>query len=189
MSVQRIASRYAKSLIELSVEQGKLERTMEDVQSFLEVTKNRDFYLLMKSPVVSASKKLSILDALFKGKYDELTLAFLRILVNKSREAYLPEVAEEFIHQYKKLKHISTVKVRSAAPLSEATLQRIREKLTASKATDEKVELVTEVDPHLIGGLVLEFEDLVYDASILHKLEKMHREFGDNLYVSQILAS
>lgn len=189
MSVQRIASRYAKSLIELSQEQGKLERTLEDVQSFLEVTKNRDFYLLLKSPVVSATKKLSILDALFKGKYDELTQAFLRILVNKGREAYLPEIANEFVDQYKKLKHISTVKVRSAAPLSDATLQRIREKLESSKSTDEKVELVTEVDPSLIGGLILEFEDQIYDASIAHKLEKMHREFGDNLYVSQIIAS
>lgn len=188
MSVQRIASRYAKSLIELSQEQGKLERTLEDVKSFQKATKNRDFYLLIKSPVVSASKKLSILDALFKGKYDELTMAFLRILVNKGREMYLPEVANEFVDQYKKLKHISTVKVRSAVPLSEATLKAIHDKLQASQSTDEKVELITEVDESLIGGLVLEFEDKIYDASIAHKLEKMHREFGDNLYISKIVA-
>src|SRR5690606_34344345 len=151
--------RYAKSLIELAQDRGTLERTLEDVQSFKEVSKNRDFYLLIKSPVVPASKKLSILDVLFKGKYDELTMAFLRILVNKSREAYLPEIADEFIAQYKKLKHISTVKVRSAVPLSDATLKSIKEKLLASHSTDEKVEIVTQVDESLIGGLILEFDD------------------------------
>lgn len=157
MSVQRIASRYAKSLIDLSQEQGKLERTLEDVKSFKKVTENRDFYLLLKSPVVSASKKLSILDALFKGKYDELTNSFLRILVTKGREMYLPEIADEFIAQYKKLKHISTVKVRTATPLSEATLNEIMAKLKASSATDEEIELIAFVDPNLIGGIVLEF--------------------------------
>ena len=188
MSVQRIASRYAKSLIDLSQEQGKLERTLEDVKSFKKVTENRDFYLLLKSPVVSASKKLSILDALFKGKYDELTNSFLRILVTKGREMYLPEIADEFIAQYKKLKHISTVKVRTATPLSEATLNEIMAKLKASSATDEEIELIAFVDPNLIGGIVLEFEDKIYDASIAHRLDKMHREFGDNLYISQIIA-
>lgn len=188
MSVQRIASRYAKSLIELSQEQGKLERTLEDVKSFKKATKNRDFYLLLKSPVVSTSKKHAIMDALFKDKYDELTNSFLRILVTKGREEFLPEIADEFIDQYKKLKHISTVKVRTATPLSQATLDEILKKLKSSDATDTEVELIAVVDPNLIGGLVLEFEDKIYDASIAHKLDKMHREFGDNLYISQIMA-
>ncbi|PHN03578.1 ATP synthase F1 subunit delta [Flavilitoribacter nigricans] len=188
MSVQRIASRYAKSLIELSQEQGKLEQTLEDVRSFKKATENRDFYLLLKSPVVSTSKKLSILDAIFQGKYDELTMAFLRILVNKGREMYLPEIADEFIDQYKKLKHISTVTVRTATPLSEATLEQILAKLKASKATDDEIELIAVIDPSLIGGIVLEFDDQIYDASIAHKLDKMHREFGDNLYISKIVA-
>lgn len=188
MSVQRIASRYAKSLIELAEDQGKLERILEDVRAFKKATENRDFYLLIKSPVVSAAKKLTILDALFKDKYDELTMAFLRILVNKSREAYLPEVANDFITQYKHLKHISTVTIRTAAPLSEASLKEIHDRLKASGSTDTEVELTTEVDESLIGGIIIAFEDRIYDASISYKLEQMHREFGDNLYVSQIIA-
>jgi F-type H+-transporting ATPase subunit delta len=188
MSVQRIASRYAKSLIELSQEQDKLERTLEDVKSFKNATDNRDFYLLLKSPVVSTSKKLSILDALFKDKYDKLTNSFLRILVNKGREMYLPEIADEFIDQYKKLKHISTVRVKTATPLSEETLNEILAKLKASDATDEEIELIAVVDPNIIGGIILEFDDKIYDDSVAHKLDKMHREFGDNLYISQIMA-
>lgn len=175
MSVQRIAGRYAKSLLDLAREQNKLDRVLEDVKSFQAASKNRDFYLLLKSPIVNARKKLSILDALFKDKYDEITMAFLRILVNKGREPYLPEVAEEFITQYKKIKHISTVKVTTAKPMTAAAMEALKAKLTASDATAQSVEIETAVNPELIGGFILELDDKIYDASVAQKLEEVKR--------------
>jgi|APTNR8051073442_1049403.scaffolds.fasta_scaffold01272_9 F-type H+-transporting ATPase subunit delta len=188
MSVQRIAGRYAKSFVDLAAEQNKLERVLEDVKSFQALTKNRDFYLLLKSPVVHASKKIAIINQLFEGKYDELTLAFLRILINKSREAYLPEIAVEFIEQYKQRKHISSVRLTTAAPLSDAVVADIRQRLTGSMHTSDNVELAVKVDPELIGGFVLEFDDKIYDASIAQKLDELRKGFVGNLYISQILA-
>lgn len=175
MSVQRIAGRYAKSLLDLARENNKLDRVLEDVKSFQAASKNRDFYLLLKSPIVNARKKLSILDALFLDKYDEMTMAFLRILVNKGREPYLPEVAEEFITQYKKIKHITTVKVTTAQPMTAAALQALEAKLMASDATATSVEIETAVNPELIGGFVLELDDKIYDASVAQKLEDVKR--------------
>ncbi|MEL6660810.1 MAG: ATP synthase F1 subunit delta [Bacteroidota bacterium] len=175
MSVQRIAGRYAKSLIDLAQENSKLERVLEDVTSFKNASTNRDFYLLMKSPIVKPSKKQSILDALFKDKYDELTMAFLNILVKKGREAYLPEIADAFIAQYKEIKQISTVKVTTAKPMDAATLKSLETKLAASDATYSQVEIETEVDPELIGGFVLEIGGKIYDASVVQKLEDLKR--------------
>jgi F-type H+-transporting ATPase subunit delta len=175
MSVQRIAGRYAKSLLDLAREENKLDRVLEDVKSFQSASKNRDFYLLLKSPIVNARKKLSILDALFLGKYDEMTMAFLRILVNKGREPYLPEVAEEFITQYKKIKHITTVKVTTAQPMTAAALKALEAKLMASDTTATSVEIETAVNPELIGGFVLEMDDKIYDASVAQKLEDVKR--------------
>ncbi len=186
MSVQRIAGRYAKSLIELAQEQGSLDTVIEDLQSFKQVTANRDFLLLLKSPIVNASKKLAIVDSLFAGKYNELTLAFFRILINKGREEYLPEIANEFIRQYKRIKHISTVKVTTASPLSEGMLEILRKKLEDMKETDDHVEVITTVDPSLLGGFVLEFDDKIYDASAAQKLEELKREFQGNVYISQV---
>lgn len=188
MSVQRIASRYAKSLIDLAQEQGKLDRVLEDVQSFKEVSKNRDFLLMLKSPVVKADTKEKVFNQLFAGKYDEMTMAFLRILLRKGREAHLAEIANEYILQYKIIKHISTVKLVTASPLSEESVKAIHAKLLASNATDNNVELVTEVNPDLIGGFVILFEDKLYDASVAHKLDLMKKNFKDNLYISQIMA-
>lgn len=186
MSVHRIASRYAKSLVDLAVEQNKLERVKEDVATFKEVTKIREFYLLLKNPIVTTEKKAAIIKTLFADKYDELTLAFLDILVKKGREAHLPEIAEEFLIQYKHIKHISTVKLTTAKPLTETALKAIHDKLASSAQTDDVIEIKTKVDPKLIGGFIVEFEDNVYDASVAHKLDEFKKEFKDNLYVSLI---
>jgi F-type H+-transporting ATPase subunit delta len=188
MSVARIASRYAKSLIELAVEQGKLERLREDVASFHEVIKHRDFYLMLKSPVVQGSKKKEIIKQLFDGKYDELTMAFLNILVDKGREGYLPEIASEFDHQYRVYKHISTVTLTTATEVSDDLVSAIKKKLQESTVTDETIEITHVVDPEIIGGYVLEFENRQYDASIAKSLEDAKKNFRDNLYISKIIA-
>lgn len=188
MSVERIATRYAKALIELADEQGKLDKVLEDVQSFNQVSKNRDFLLMLRSPIIKESKKEKIFDLLFSSKYDELTMAFLKILLKKGREPMLAEIAEEFELLYKKLKHISSVKLTTASKLSEATVAVIRKKLKESSATDDNLELETAVNPDLIGGFVIEIEDKLYDASVAHKLNLLNKDFRDNLYISQIIA-
>lgn len=188
MSSQRIATRYAKSLIELAQEKGKLDRVLEDVQSFSEVAKNREFALMLKSPIIKGDKKQQIFKKMFEGKYDELTMAFLNILLKKGREAQLEEIAIEFNEQYRKMNKISTVRLTTAAKLSESSIDTIRQKLLGSTATDEKVELETRVDPTLLGGFVIEFEDKLYDASVAHKLALLKKDFKDNLYISQIIA-
>lgn len=189
MSVARIAHRYAKSLADLAIERNKLDRVLEDVQSFKELSKNRDFYLLIKSPIIHHSKKEQIIEKLFAKSYDELTMAFLRILIKKGREGYMPEIANEFIQEYKKYKHITSVRLTTATPLDESALKKIHEKLVASKETDDNVEIETHVDPDIIGGYILEFDGKMYDASVKNKLSELRKEFEDNLYISQIIAS
>ncbi len=188
MSLQRVAFRYAKSLIEMAQEQNKLEKVKEDIDDFLQALKNRDFELLLKSPVVKEDKKSSIFKAIFEGKMDELTLRFFDIVLRKHRSDVLPEIAKEFVHQYKGIKHITEVKVTSAVPLSEDLLEAIQQKLKSSGLTDENIEIQTEINPNLIGGFVLQFEDKMYDASIAYKLAQLKDDFDDNLYISQIVA-
>lgn len=177
MSVQRITGRYAKSLIDLAQEQNKLERILEDVQSFKKVSENKDFYMLIKSPIVQASKKQSVVKALFEGKYDELTMGFLLLLIQKGRESLLPEVADDFIAQYKKLKNITSVKVTTATPMSATGVAALKKQLEASTKTDTSVEIQTAVNPELIGGLVLEFDGNIYDSSVAQKLDELRRGF------------
>lgn len=183
MSVTRIAARYAKSLIDLAGEQNKLERVLKDVEHFHEAAKNKDLYLLMKSPIINTTKKIQIFKALFSENFDELSMAFFNIILNKKRESFLPEIADEFINQYRKIKEISTVTLVTAAPISDDTLTGIKEKLLSSTATSKHIEIVSSVDPSILGGFVLEFDNQRYDASVVHKLEQLKKEFTKNDFV------
>lgn len=183
MSVEKVASRYAKSLLDLAKEQKKVEEVLDDIHSFKKAIENRDLYLLTKSPIVSYSKKQAIFDKIFGGNFDKLTLAFFDIVLRKGREMYLPEVAESFINQYNTLKGISKVEVTSATQMSAKTLEAIRSKLIASSVTDESIEFTSVVDPSIIGGVIIRIGDKLYDASVQRKLKELKKEFSENKYV------
>ncbi|MDX1667395.1 MAG: ATP synthase F1 subunit delta [Saprospiraceae bacterium] len=189
MGLQKIASRYARSLIELASSEDKLERVMQDVRTFYKVTKNRDFYLLLKSPIISAEQKIGVVEKLFSKECDILTMEFLKLLIRKGREAYLPEIATEFIGQYRELNGISSVRIRAAASLDKKQVNAIVEKLEEGVLKGRKIEIQEVIDPELVGGFVLEFDNQLYDASIISQLEEMKKEFDENLYISKVIAS
>lgn len=185
MSVTKIATRYAKSILELSIEQGKLELVFNDMKTLQAAAKNRDLLLFLKSPVIHADKKIAALSAIFQGKLDSLTLAYINLLANKGREGYLPEITAQFIEQYKVLNKITSVKVTTATSMSDALLEDLRKKLIASGAATENIEIETIIDTALIGGFVLEFDNKRYDASVSHKLEELKSQFSKNLYIKE----
>jgi len=186
MSVSRISSRYAKSLLDLARERNELDTVLKDIESFNEATKNRDFFLLLKSPIVKTDKKLAIFKAIFEGKLSKTTSAFFDIILRKGREMYMPEIAADFLGQYKELNRISTVILTTATPLNDVSLNDIKAKLLASDITMDKLDIVTKIDPSIIGGFKIEVGDKLYDASVVHKLEQLKKEFGSNQYVKSI---
>jgi F-type H+-transporting ATPase subunit delta len=110
-------------------------------------------------------------------------MAFLNIILNKGREEFLPQIAEDFILQYKEAKGITDVKLTTAAKVPDALLDEIKSKLMDSDATSEKVEISTDVNPNLIGGFVVEIGDKLYDDSIAHKLNEIKKQFTSNNYI------
>lgn len=183
MSGERVAVRYAKSLIDLGKDQGVLEDLHSDMLNLKEALKNRDLYLLVKSPIIKANKKISIFKKLFGDSYNKVTMAFFEIIMKKSRENILPEITTAFIDQYKKLNHITAVKLTTANALGDGVLNEIKEALLKSADTDKKVEIETAVDPDLIGGFVIEMGDKLYDASVAYKLDQIKRKFTGNKYI------
>ncbi|MEL6390467.1 MAG: ATP synthase F1 subunit delta [Bacteroidota bacterium] len=186
MSVIRIAGRYAKSLIELAQEKGELEEVLSDIQGFKDAMANRDLQLLVKSPIVSADKKLGVFQALFGGKVSELTSAFFDIIIRKGREQYLPEIATEFISQYKLLQGITSAELTTASAVTDAQMEEIKKQMIHIGAAGENVELSTKVDQDIIGGFILEIGDRLYDASIRTKLAEMKKSLIDNTYIKSL---
>jgi len=180
MSVTRIAYRFAKSLLDFSTEKGTVETTVKDISYFLEVAKSEDFVQILKSPVVASEKKIEILKAVFSDKVSTETLTYFTNVVNKSREPYLVEIANDFIAQHKIQNKVTVAKVTSATELSNANLEAIKAKLLKSDATLETVELDVAIDPSLIGGFKIELDGKLYDATVSHKLESLKRNFFSN---------
>jgi F-type H+-transporting ATPase subunit delta len=181
MSISRISARYAKSLLDLASERNEIESVKKDVDYFLAALKSRDLVLFLKSPIIHASKKLSTFKALFDGKVGNTTMAFFDIIIKKGREMYLPEIAADFVSQYKALNKISTV--TTAEALSDSAKNEITAKLLSSNITMEKLDIRTKVNPDIIGGFVIEVEDRLYDASVAHKLDQLKKEFNVNQFV------
>jgi F-type H+-transporting ATPase subunit delta len=184
MSAERLSARYAKSLIDLALDQDKLERVKEDVEYFLEATHVRDLKLLLKSPIVHTSTKRKIFQKLFADKFDVLSNAFLDIILRKGREAYLAEIADAFLEQYRTIKQISNVKLTTAVPLTEDRIEEIKQKVRNSGVTFPNIDIKTEVDPEILGGFIIEFGDRLYDASVAHQLEEMRKSFVKNSFES-----
>ncbi len=190
MTNPRVAARYAQSLIELAQERNQLETIKADVDSLLAMGRNRDFANLLTSPIVAPSKKRSILTALLeKAGADQLTRLYVKLLIDKGREVDMLGILKEFNEQYKRIKHISTVQLTSATPLTAETLEAIKAELISGGKTESKIELHTQIDPSLIGGFILEFNGQVYDASVAHKLKNMKDVLRKpNLYQNRLEA-
>jgi F-type H+-transporting ATPase subunit delta len=180
-----IAERYAKSLFELSLETGKLEQVRKDMDLMTDVClNNRDFRLMLKSPVIRPDKKIAVMDAIFSGKIEELTQKFYELLSHKRREKYFESIARQFIAKYKKYHNILVLEIRSAMPLN----KELRDKIVAIIETRTKgtVELIEIIDKDLIGGFIVSDEGRRYDASLTTTIKKLKKEFEENLYIREL---
>jgi F-type H+-transporting ATPase subunit delta len=181
MSIKRVTSRYAKSLLDLSVEKGQLEAVLEDMKTLGAMVQNRDLALLLKSPIVNTEKKRSIFKIIFDPKFSEITKAFIHLVLNKGREALLPEIGIEFINQHKEMLGITSVKITTATPITKANIDAIKLKLLGSSLAEKSLDVETEVDPDIIGGFVLEVGDNLYDNSIAYRLKKYEKKLKGSI--------
>jgi len=181
----RLAARYAKSLVDLATEKGQLEKVYADMKYLQAVCKvSKEFVNLLRSPIIKLDQKNAVVTAVTKGKVTELTSAFNQLLVKKGRESDLPEIAAAFIEQYNELKGIHAVKLTTAVEVSETLKKAIETKLASERGMGI-IELETAVDPKLIGGFLLEFNNNLVDASMLRDLKDIKKQFMKNLFVQE----
>jgi F-type H+-transporting ATPase subunit delta len=182
----RLASRYAKSLIDLAIERNQLEQIFADMQWLQKVIKaSRDFSNLLKSPVIKPDKKQQVVEAIIKGNVREVTALFVRLLISKGRESSLPEIITSFIKQYKEYKNIYTVKLTTAAPLNDNLKSAIINQIRKTSEM-QNIELESTVNEDLIGGFVLQAGDKLIDASIAYDLKQIARQFENNDFIYKI---
>ncbi|MDN3204911.1 ATP synthase F1 subunit delta [Algoriphagus sediminis] len=185
MSNHRAASRYAKSILGLALEQKQLEEVHADFQKLTEVANsNYEFGVILKNPVISSEKKLAILKAIFEEGAQKLTMTFFEIISRKKREGILLDVAQEFKIQYNLHSSIQVANLTTTFPIDEKLR---KEFITVVKEISglKEVQLIETVDADIIGGFILRVNDKLLDDSISSKLRELRNQFSTNQYEKQ----
>lgn len=182
----KVASRYAKSLLKIAIEENALEDLHNDMVLVNDIcSNNNDLVLLLRSPIVKSDKKKNIVDAVFGSQLSKISNTFISLIITKKREGILNDIASSFIEIYKSHKNIKSATVTSAVPLTKEQKESVTAILNASKDT-ESVALTELVDPVIIGGMILRVGDKQIDESIKRKLTNLEMEFDDNPYIKEL---
>ena len=181
MAELKVSRRYAKSLLGLAEESNLAKEVYKDMQMVASVCDNsRELSLLMANPIIHNYKKEAVLNQIFGSRVNKVTLEFMMLMIRKGRVGLIDDIAREYVSLYKAMNGIRIAHVTTAVPLDEqmrnAVLAIVREREGA------KIELVEKVDPSLIGGFILRFNDVQYDSSVSRKLNDISRQLHTNAY-------
>ncbi len=171
--MQEAARVYAEALFDVAKDKGKLDSIRDELAQFADALEaNRELRVFFFSPYFSSAEKADGLKRAVAGADPEL-LNFLELLIEKHRTAEVFRVRRHFEDLWKRENRRIDVTVTSATELDPAVVARIGEEI--ERQTDQKVELASRVDAEILGGIVLQVGNMVLDASIRNRLEKLRQ--------------
>jgi len=171
--VDELAEVYARSLFEVARDQGKLDELREQLGQFADaLDSNRELAVFFFSPYFSTAEKQDGLDRMLDGA-DASLVNFLKLLIENHRMPVIFRVRRGYDELWEEENKLLPVRVTSAVELDSATVSQIGDKI--AEQTGRKVELSSEVDPDILGGIVVRVGNSILDASIRTRLEQLRR--------------
>lgn len=172
MDIGVISVRYARALLKSSVEakiEDKVYHEMATMaKSYIGVPELRH---TIDNPMLANEKKQQLLQAAAGLQVSDLTRSFISMVLKEGRANVMQFMANSFVTLYRQHKNVISGKLVTAAPVSAATEQRMRQ-MVMSK-TNGTVEFETEVNPDILGGFILEYDTYRMDASVKSKLNSI----------------
>jgi len=168
-----VASRYAKSLLDLSIERKLLDKVNNDMVQLSEIcADSSDLISVLNNPTINAVKKSEVFTAIFKGKMEDISLDFIQLITKNSRESLLPVIAQSFTKLYKAHNNILDVELISAVALDDAAKSKIMDKVK-SKFEGATIQLSETIDESILGGFIVKIGDKQIDASVASQLTNL----------------
>ena len=172
--MEEIARVYADSLFEVAKEHDNLDAIRDGLVEFADaVEENRDLQVFFFSPYFSSAEKREGISKAIEGAEPELT-NFLELLAEKHRMPAIFRIRRRFEELWAEENRRLEVRLTSAVELDAAVVERVGKEIETQ--TDRRIDLAAEVDEEILGGLVLRVGNMVLDASLRSKLEKLRRE-------------
>jgi len=164
---------YAEALFEVGRDKGKLDALQQQLGQFADaVDRNRELQVFFFSPYLSTAEKQEGIERAITGAEPEL-INFLELLVDKHRMTEVFRIRRELDELWKHENRRIDVTVTSAVELDPAVVEKIGQEV--ERQTEEKVDLSSRVDADILGGIVLQVGNMVLDASIRSRLEKLRK--------------
>jgi F-type H+-transporting ATPase subunit delta len=174
--VEEIARVYSQAVFEAAKDAGKLDAVREQLGQFADaLDENRELAVFFFSPYFSSAEKRDGIKSAVSGAEPEL-VNFLELLAEKHRMPAIFRIRREFDRLWALENRQLEVELTSAVQLDPEIAERVGDEI--AKQTDRKVDLRTNVDPDVLGGLVLRVGNMVLDTSIRTRLERLRREIA-----------
>jgi F-type H+-transporting ATPase subunit delta len=171
--MQDAAHAYADALFEVAKEKGKLDAIRDQLAQLTDaVDGNRELQVFFFSPYFSSAEKIDGVKRAISGADPEF-VNFLELLIEKGRMTEIFRIRREFEELWKKENRRIDVTVTSAVELDPAVVGKIGEEI--GRQTGQEVDLASRVDDEILGGVVLQVGNMVLDASIRARLEKLRK--------------
>ena len=172
--MEEIASVYGRSLFEVAKENDKLDTVKDELDQFADaLDESRELQVFFFSPYFSSQeKKEGITKVIENG--DEHFVRFLELLAERHRMPAVFRIRREFDRLWAEENKQLPVTITSAVELDRDTVETLGKKI--EDQTGQQIDLTANVDPDLIGGLRMQVGNMVYDATIRGRLEKLRRE-------------
>ena len=181
MIESRVAIKYATALFRTAKRTGQTESISRDLTTLSELwSTDKLLRSFVESPQVEEKDKRELLTSTFKPLISEALFSFLMLVLSKHRIQYLEPMTDEFQRLVKEDQGIVEARLVTARSLDRTLAEELREEL--ERATGKKVEMRSELDPSLIGGIVIILGDKVIDRSIRYQLGRLK----DQMYALRV---
>ncbi len=159
---------YSQALFSLAIEENMKTEISDSLTFMKEVfCENPDFARLLSSPAVSLNERLSIIDTAFSNQ-NEYAVSLLKLLSEKRLVDIFDECTDGYNEMVRESGSISSATVTSAVELTPAQREALLKKL--ENITGHTVIMEEKTDPSLIGGIIIETDGKVIDASLRQSL-------------------
>jgi F-type H+-transporting ATPase subunit delta len=172
--MEEIAAVYARSLFEVAKEQNKLDVVKQQLGEFADALEaTRELQVFLFSPYFSTAEKQEGLDRAVTDA-DPVIVNFLKLLVENHRMPVIFRTRRAYDALWEQENRLLPVHVTSAIELDSKTVSQIGEQI--EQQTGQKVEMSSEVDPEILGGIVVRVGNSILDASVRARLENLRKQ-------------
>lgn len=170
-----VAKAYGSALYLLARDEGLTDALKEEYKVVCtSFAQEKGIYKVLDAPEIPMEERLSVVDAILKGRVHPYLLSFVKILTERHDISFLADCFTQFVHLYNEDHGILPVTAVTGMPMSDAQKQRLASRL--SEITKKQIELTCRTDPACMAGVRLEMEDKLIDGSVQSRLNKLRAQ-------------